>query len=127
ELVIEATNNKGRDRVDTYLFDLHWAKWSQSAEKPEYQVLREKMTRSLLTIRFDAKVLSREFPDNDPAWQRYVWKPDADEEPIVQRLRVAQDAQLEEHRRLQDARAVSDDPLKVGNDHKEEDLPPVFE
>lgn len=124
-LVMETTNNKGRDRVDAYLFDLHWQKWSTD---DKYQKARENLSKTLLSIRYEARVLSRQFPDNDPAWQKYVWKPEAEEEAIIQRLRVVQDRQLSEQRRLQDARIASEDPLKVDDETKEEeDLSPVFE
>src|SRR5215211_7694371 len=73
-LVIETTNNKGRDRVDAYLYDLHWEKWSKS-EKEEFQKLREKIAGAFQTSRFESRVLSREFPDTDPAWQKYVFEP----------------------------------------------------
>jgi signal transduction histidine kinase len=127
-LVMETTNNKGRDRVDTYLHDLHWEVWSKS-EDPVKQKLRDAFANQFLTERFDSKVLSKEVPETDPSWQKYVWRPDGEEESaIVQRLRVAQEAHLTEQRRLEEARATSEDPLKVDDEAKAaEDVPPVFE
>jgi signal transduction histidine kinase len=128
DLVMETTNNKGRDRVDAYLYDIHWEVWSKH-EELDRQKLRDVFANTFLSVRFDSKVLSSEIPQTDRSRQKYVFDPEGEEEiAVINRLRKAQEFQLAEQRRLADAAAGSDDPLKVdGPSKEEEELPKVFE
>lgn len=137
DLVMETTNNKGRDRVDAYLYDIHWEYWSRSPSSPEKGKSSEEKARDLLaqefqSLRFTSKVLSKDFPSNDPAWQKYVFAPESQEEnKIIDRLRARRTTQLDELRRQEEARAGSEDPLKIGgestSDETGDELSPVFE
>ena len=129
-LVMETTNNKGRDRVDAYLYDIHWEVWS--LDNPKEETGRAWLAKEFQSLRFTSKVLAKDFPSSDPAWQKYVFTPETEEETaLIDRLKLKRDAQLEERQRRKDALAATDDPLKVGSDgtgeEEEQEVEPVFE
>jgi len=127
-LVMNTTNNKGRDLVDTVLYERHWDFWTP----PEEKEIRKKVVDELLSIRFDKKLLSPDFPKSDPDWKSNVWPPETDDESaIVADLKRRQEEQLADYRQREaQEQTPSDtpDPLAALKPAKTEDeLKPVFD
>jgi signal transduction histidine kinase len=129
-LVMEATNNKGRDRVDTYLYDIHWAFWTVGDDA--HKKAREQIADNFISVRYNSRVLvDGAFPEKDPSWQKRVFGPEnTGEAELLARLKLAQGEQLERERLEAEERAKNKevDPLAINDKPKvEEELAPVFE
>jgi signal transduction histidine kinase len=127
DLVVKTTNSQARDLVDTVLYEKHWDMWT---EKEDEKVFRKLLVDELLTTKFSKKLLSTNFPQSDPDWQKEVWPPENEDEGaiLIELERRQREQRLaEQQQAAAKAATPSDkpDPLAV-IETKDQELPPPF-
>lgn len=128
KLVVNTTNNKGRDLVDTVLYDVHMDHWTT---EPNEKAVRQMLVKGLLTARFNWKILSTDPHQTDAVLPKNVWLPENKaEELLMEELRSEQTQQLQAAQIRAATPAVvstTPDPLAVAEQPQaEKELRPVF-